>query len=303
MPRALRPSIPGAIYHITARGNNRDPVVHGEHDPVQYLALLGRTRDRYKLAPIAYALLTNHVHLVVRDIDGNISAAMRYLHGCYASWVNRFHHRGSHLFGARFASRLIDSDAYLLEVTRYVHLNPVRAGLTPTPHTYPWSSYQAFIADGARQALVDPSAVLDLLAADRTRARDAYRRFVEDSTVRPAPPSPEQGASNGLVTIRDLILRMRSLSEPRISTHSLTARERAVFLHVARVLTSCSIGELAAFLGMNANSIPSALARLRSKLRVDPSLAEQVNALLSQLGSISGRAPGQEFRGANAKTE
>lgn len=303
MPRALRSPIVGAVYHITARGNNRDPVMHSEHDPAQYLQLLIRTRERYGTVPMAYALLTNHVHLVVRDAQGSISAAMQYLHGCYASWVNRTHHRTNHLFGARFFSRVIDSDAYLLEVTRYVHLNPVRAGLGRGPRSYPWSSYRAFVDAGVDQSVVDPSSVLDLLSADRHLARDAYRRFVEEPEPGPETQPQDEDDSGVLVRIRDLILRSRSPSEPPPPGDHLNGRRRAVFLYIARALTPCSCGDLAAFLNCNVNSVSSALTRLSSKLRADLRLAEWVNTLLSQASVVSVAADGKEFTAGTAKTE
>lgn len=139
MPRILRTSLPDGFFHVTARGVDGAAIVRGEQDCRSYVSLLARTIRRYEWTCFAYCLMTNHVHLVVESGQPGLSAGVQYLHGTYALAFNRRHGRRGHLFGARFASWVIDTERHLWRACRYVYANPVRAGLCDRPQDWPWS--------------------------------------------------------------------------------------------------------------------------------------------------------------------
>ena len=133
MSRPLRIEFPGALYHLTARGNARQDIYLDARDSRRFLGLLGEVCSRYAWRCFAYCLMTNHYHLVVETAHPNLAAGMRQLNGRYSQAFNHHHQREGHLFQGRYKAILVEREAYLLEVCRYVVLNPVRAGLARAP--------------------------------------------------------------------------------------------------------------------------------------------------------------------------
>ena len=171
----------GAIYHVTARGNNRAPIFLDDADYQHYLLLLSRYKRRWPFTLHAYAMMPNHVHLIVRPgSQATISRIMQCLTITYTKHFNDRYKRVGHVFQGRFRSRLIETDTYLLVASRYVHLNPVRAKLAREAGYYAWSSYPAY-QDPPHDPLrlVDPGDILALVNPDPNRQRPAYREFVE----------------------------------------------------------------------------------------------------------------------------
>jgi len=184
MPYPLRMCFDGACYHVTARGNNREPIFHDEQDYQQYLQLLHRYKTRFRCIFHAYALMPNHVHMLLQPGPGaTISRVMQSLTISYTRYFNVRYRRVGHVFQGRFHSRLVQNDTYLLVASRYIHLNPVRAKLVPQLEAYPWSSYRAYL-DPQRNllGLTDAETVLGLGSQEKSRQRAAYRDFVESSS-------------------------------------------------------------------------------------------------------------------------
>jgi REP element-mobilizing transposase RayT len=202
MPRPPRLVYAGATYHVTTRGNNREPIFQDDTDRWAYLARLARVVREGSAVVLAFVLMPNHVHVVLQTREANLPALLHRLQGPYARFYNRRHGRRNHLFGQRYGSRPITTDAHLLESTRYIHRNPVRAGLVDRPQDYPWSSLSAYAA-GQPSALVDPRPVLQMIHADPQRAATAYLEFVGADTVvagtgplaGPVPATAPSGAS------------------------------------------------------------------------------------------------------------
>lgn len=143
MARPLRLQFPGGIYHVTARGNDRRPIFEDDDDCARFLVVLAATVARYHVLCHAYCLMGNHYHVLLQTPDANLSAAMRQLNGVYTQRFNRRHERCGHLLQGRFGAQLVDAEAYLREVCRYIVLNPVRAGLVAHPGEWRWSSFRA----------------------------------------------------------------------------------------------------------------------------------------------------------------
>ncbi len=133
MVRPLRIEFPGAVYHVTARGDRREPIFDDDGDRELLLAIVGQTLERFDAQMLAYCLMGNHYHFVLHTRRANLSALMRQLNGVYSQAYNRRHGKVGHLLQGRFKAILVDRDSYLLEVCRYVELNPVRAGMVEHP--------------------------------------------------------------------------------------------------------------------------------------------------------------------------
>jgi REP element-mobilizing transposase RayT len=143
MARPIRIEYPGAVYHVTARGNARMAVFVDDADRMGFLEILEDVIKRFNWLCHSYCLMGNHYHLLLETIDGNLSAGMRHINGVYTQYFNRRHDRVGHVFQGRFKAILVEKERYLLELCRYVVLNPVRAGMVKLPEEYGWSSYRS----------------------------------------------------------------------------------------------------------------------------------------------------------------
>jgi REP element-mobilizing transposase RayT len=150
MGRTLRVDYPGLHYHVMARGNNKQAAFldGADHEFMEHLLTVGLGRFGFSLH--AYCLMTNHLHLLLESSQGNLGEFMDWLLGRYARRFNWRHKRIGHLFQARYLSRVVAKESYLLEVSRYIHMNPVKAGMVARPEDYRWSSVGAYYGGGAR---------------------------------------------------------------------------------------------------------------------------------------------------------
>jgi REP element-mobilizing transposase RayT len=178
MARPLRIEFPGAVYHVTSRGNEKRRIFKSDRDRRAFLDFLGKTAKRFGWSITAWVLMTNHFHLVIQTPKPNLSRGMHWLNGSYAGWFNHQYKRWGHLFGGRFKALLIDKETYFTEVLRYVVLNPVRAGLAARPEAYRWSSYRATAGLETAPEWLDTNAALAAFAPDTQLAQTYYREFV-----------------------------------------------------------------------------------------------------------------------------
>jgi len=178
MARPLRIEFRGALYHITSRGDRREAIYEDDTDRHMFLDILAEVVERFNWLCHAYCLMSNHYHLVIETPDGNLSKGMRHLNGVYTQASNRRHLRDGHLFQGRFKGIIVDQDSYLLELTRYVVLNPVRAKLVKAPGDWPWSSYGAMVGEVKAPQWLATDGLLAQFAKQRAAARRRYRRFV-----------------------------------------------------------------------------------------------------------------------------
>ncbi len=174
----MRIEYPGAVYHVTARGNARMPVFENNEDRASFLNLIEEAVKRFNWSCYAYCLMDNHYHLLVETVAGNLSVGMRHSNGVYTQRFNRGHHRVGHLFQGRFKSVMVDRDAYLLELCRYIVLNPVRAGMVERPEDYVWSSYRATAGVSREAVFLASDWILSQFAAKKGPARKRYMEFV-----------------------------------------------------------------------------------------------------------------------------
>lgn len=178
MARALRVEYPGALHHVTSRGNEQRTIFHSNKDREKFLEYLGQAVKRFGWIVSAWVLMTNHFHLVVETPEPNLSRGMQWLNGSYAAWFNSKHRRSGHLFQGRFHSVLVEKQSYFAEVIRYVVLNPVRASMVKRPEDYRWSSYRVTAGLDKGPAWFDVNTVLAVFGDGVDRLAE-YRSFVE----------------------------------------------------------------------------------------------------------------------------
>lgn len=178
MVRPLRLEYAGAIYHVTSRGDRREPIYENNEDRQRWLEIIAGVCERFNWRAHAYCLMDNHYHLVVETIDGNLSKGMRQLNGVYTQYYNRNHKRSGHVFQGRYKAIHVDKEAYLLELARYVVLNPVRAGMVNQVTDWPWSSYLAMVGVGSRPEWLETDWLLGLFGQQRQRATARYIDYV-----------------------------------------------------------------------------------------------------------------------------
>ena len=185
MSRPLRIEFPGAVYHVTSRGDRRESIFDDDADRGTLLAVVEQGLERFDAQMLAYCLMGNHYHFVLHTRCANLSLLMRHINGVYTQSFNRRHGKVGHLFQGRFKAILVDRDAYLLEVCRYVELNPVRAGIVDAPGSWTWSSYRAHVGEADAPQWLDGEGLHGYLlghpaqtAAHLRRARRMYAQLV-----------------------------------------------------------------------------------------------------------------------------
>lgn len=178
MPRPHRIFFEGAHYHITDRGNDKSGIFTDLEDRAQYLSLLEKTKRDFGLLIPAYALMTNHIHLYLVTPKANLAEAMFALNSGYSHSFNKKHGRTGHLFEGRYKYKLIQADKYSLALARYIHLNPVKAGLAAKPEDYPWSSAAQYL--GNREGFADKNIVLELLGDNPVASVAKYLEFMSE---------------------------------------------------------------------------------------------------------------------------
>lgn len=176
--RQLRIEHPGAFYHVYSRGNQRQMVFLSDEDRYYFLKVLGDANEKFGMRFSAYCLMPNHYHLFAETPWGGLSKAMHLINTTYTVYFNKKHTRCGHLFQGRFKSILVEAETYAWELSRYVHLNPVRAGIVCLPEDYPWSSYRDYL--GLRRSIswLDTSLVLGDSANLSKESRNCYAKFV-----------------------------------------------------------------------------------------------------------------------------
>lgn len=187
MARPLRLEFAGALYHVTARGDRREDIYLDDEDRAAWLEIVGDVCARFNWLVHAYCQMTNHYHLLVETVDGNLSKGMRQLNGVYTQRFNRRHGMVGHLFQGRYKAILVQKDTYLMELTRYVVLNPLRARMVERLEDWPWSSYRPIIGEANVPDWLDADWLLSQFGRERKRAIESYRRFVMEGKGLPSP--------------------------------------------------------------------------------------------------------------------
>ena len=272
MARPLRLSFPGAVYHVTSRGNARHDIVADDRDRSQWLSLLAHVVDRYGWLCHAYCLMDNHYHLVIETPKPNLSIGMRQLNGRYTQAYNRRHEQVGHVFQGRFTAILVEKDAHLRELCRYVVLNPVRAKIVSHPRLWMWSSYRATVGETKAPGWLTTDWILSQFGQRGGPAQARYRTFVAEGRGGPAPWEQLTGqiylGSEKFVAqhqpnrvIRDIPRRQTQAQRPSLETLFERKGDLEKTIHQAYRQYGYRLADIADHLGVHAATVSRRLKR------------------------------------------
>ncbi len=187
MARPLRLEFAGALYHVTSRGDRRENIYEDDADRRAFLSVLGGVSDTHNWVCHAYCLMDNHYHLLIETPDANLSRGMRQLNGVYTQTFNRFHGGAGHVFQGRYKAIVVEKQSYLLELSRYIVLNPVRAGMVRWAREWPWSSYRATVGQSKGPDCLNVEWLLAAFGKRKTVAIERYKKFISEGKGQPSP--------------------------------------------------------------------------------------------------------------------
>lgn len=327
MARPLRLEFPGALHHVTARGNEQRPIFRDDLDRSEYLGRIAHYRERFRFQLLAYCLMTNHVHLAVRSGAVPLSRVMAGIQSSYTQWFNRRHARVGHLFQGRYKAFLVQEDRYLLALIRYIHLNPVAACIVENASKYFWSSDRYF-RRGSGPSWLDLDVALPKLGSTRQSAVRRYVELVDGPGLHPSyeelgvieqvVKGDESFALGRFEAGKQLEQPLRGLSEDRLievvaRTRGLTKEDltgpqqggsiafaRCLAAYVARRASRISMRRLALRFRRDDSAFVRPIAKLERRLETDGPLRDQIDRIITELraspGPLGGGRDGQSQR-------
>jgi REP element-mobilizing transposase RayT len=320
MGRPLRIEYPGALYHVTSRGNEKQDIFLEDSDRKRFLGLLEDYHDRFDLVVHCFVLMANHYHLTLETPQGNLLKVMHGINSSYTGYFNRKYGRVGHLFQGRYRGILVDKDSYLVELTRYVHLNPVRAKVVERPEEYPWSSYAGYIWKRKRVGWMEYGWILSQFGSDEGAAVRMYRKFVESGMDEPGD-SPLGGVVGqvllggeemlgkvkkllrGKEVGHDVVERRRFRDAPRaediisavgsvlgVDEAMITGRgrkgneARKLAVYLVKRYSGMSNGEIGAlFGGIHSSGVTKASGRVEEKMKRDARIRGLMDTIMSKV--------------------
>ena len=303
MARRPRLFAAGVLYHVIVRGNQRQKTFTSESDYRAYIERLGWYRKKYGYAIHAYCLMSNHVHLLVESSEQPLAKFMQGLQQSYSQYFNRKHHKSGHLFEGRYKAIICQKDEYLLELIRYIHLNPVRAGMVQVPERYRHSGHHAYL-QGKATEIIDPAKVLSMLGG-----KGAYRRFVHDGVgdghkeeyyqvedqrflgeqgfgdrmlkkepVRPRKPPGRRPVDTAARELAKLLgIEIQALRSPDRSWAVSKTRTLSAYVLIRRL--GYRLSEVAAYFGRDTATLATLLARLSDRMGSDEKQRRELDSL------------------------
>lgn len=315
-PRRLEAS--GVVYHVVARGNERRAVFRDDCDRARYLARLAHYREKWGFRLLAFCLMDNHVHLAVETGRHPLSRIMAGVQSTYAQYFNRRHRRVGHLFQGRYKAFIVDRDAYLLALVRYIHENPVEAKIVERPEDYRWSS-DRYYRKGEGPEWMDLKAVLAMLGRGRREASRRYRAFMADDVEEKYEEIQALGQvvkgdeEFAKVVFRDAVEpepMLRWLTEEKVARVAAKAagldvaqlrspgrrrdlsRSRAVAAYVAKRFGGISFDRMGRYFGRDGSTLVRDVAQLEKQMEALPALRRLITELRATL-SLPGNTPPQ----------
>jgi putative transposase len=319
MARPLRIEYEGAIYHVTARGNERQKIYFTKKDYEKFLEYVESAKKKYGIIIHCYVLMTNHYHLIIETPAGNLGKAMHHIGGSYTTYINRKRKRSGHLFQGRYKAIVVDKDSYLMELSRYVHLNPVRAGMVERPEEYRYSSYSSYIEKGDG-GLVNREMVLNMLSPNKRAARRMYKAFVE-SGVGQDIGDPLSNVYGGMILgsnkfINGVLKKMKiemlqrdetshrrvlqaeygmeeidaMVSEAFKNKMRTNGREtRKVAVYLMKKYTGATNRQIGEYMGeLSYSGVAKMVERFKGKMKTDRELREKVERIEKKMSNVKG---------------
>jgi REP element-mobilizing transposase RayT len=312
MARPLRIEFDGGYYHVTSRGDERKEIFRTVADRQRFLEYLSSATTRYGAVIHCYCMMGNHYHLFLQTPHGNLSQIMRHINGAYTTYYNVKRHHAGHLFQGRYKAIVVEADQYALELSRYIHLNPVRAGMVASPEDYRWSSYSSYVGIEQPSPWLDFKFVLELLGTDSSDRQQRYREFIEDligkeydSPLKHTVASTILGGVDFVETImadylekgieRPDVPALRALNR-RFSVENIIAKTqqlvdepklaRDLALHICHRYSGERLKNIGAQFGFGDSAVVKASTRLEVRLKSEIALCEKVNEILRSLGRV-----------------
>lgn len=309
MARKPRIHLPGGLYHVIFRGNGGQDVFLTDADRYRFYLLLQEGTHRFGYKVHAFCLMTNHIHLAVQVSDISLSRGMQNLSFRYTRWINWREKRTGHLFQGRFKAVLVDGESYLLELVRYIHLNPVRAGMCTNPADYPWSGHRGYLGKEILPWLTTDW-MLAQFGKSVAKARAAYTAFVLDGLGEERRPEFHGAGIDSRLLGDDnfmdkclsgtgrralrltaqqiiekvcLVYHLDSFVLQAKSQQRIASEARAVAGWLARELGCVTLSEVAGLLNRDVGSISSSVRRLSDRIQKEPELAHRVWSLKAAL--------------------
>jgi putative transposase len=311
MARKPRVHFPGALYHVIARGNQRQSVFLDRADFQTYLAYLSEYQGKFSFHLYAYALMENHLHLLLRVEEVPLAKVMQVLQFRYTQYFNRRYGKEGHLFQGRYKAILCDQELYLLELVRYIHLNPVRAGMVKTPEAYPWTGHLAYLG-GDREIRIEKDSVLRRFGNRKAAARRRYEEFVleglrwghqgefyrvkdqrylgEDGFVEEVEKRKEDREAGYLdVSLEEISTKVsEAIGVPFALIHSLTRERRGAFCrglvgYLGRKLGGLPLKEIARYFQREPMALSLGIRKVEDLLRRDQEMAQRLEMLEKEL--------------------
>jgi putative transposase len=313
MARKPRIHLPGGLYHVMLRGNGGQSVFPSDNDRYRLFLLLQEGTVRFGYRIHAFCLMTNHLHLAVQVGEIPLSRAMHNVSFRFTNWINRSQQRTGHLFQGRFKALLVDQDSYLLELVRYIHLNPVRAGLVENPGDYRWSSHRAYLAEEFYPWLTT-NWVLGQLGSLEDEARSQFAAFVEDGINREHRMELQKGEVDNRVigdddfvgkalssvglpnarrpsleTLVNLVCRYYSVTLPKLRSpgqRRLMSEARAALGWLALETGAGTLTDVGEITARDAGTISSAVRRLIHRSERDLVISERMSEMKREVANL-----------------
>ena len=314
MARPLRIQYPGAFYHVTSRGNERKAIFKSNRDRTKFLSYLESASERYDAVIHVYCLMDNHYHLLLETPRSNLSQILHHINGAYTTYFNVKRNRSGHLFQGRYKAILVEKDAYCHELSRYIHLNPVRAGVADRPSEYIWSSYCYIIGLKESPVWLKDDSILGYFDKDKKIAQRLYRNFVEKVLgEKLADPFKEVFASTLLgkeefisgakenwiayknVDTRNVPVLKRLMNKPSFEwideiVESVVGRDDRLFkkfcLYASHQMVGFSLKETGAYYDMRGSAVSQSSRRFKQKISKDKKLRQIENEIKNRIGSV-----------------
>ena len=283
MARPLRIEFPGALYHVTSRGDRRERIFDDDKDRDAFLQIFASVVERCHWLCHAYCLMDNHYHLLVETPEANLSRGMRQLNGVYTQRYNRTHHSIGHVLQGRFKAIVVEKDSYLLEVSRYIVLNPLRAHLVSSPREWKWSSYLATVGEADASGFLSIDWILSQFHQNRKKAQRSYREFVISGIEKEAPWKDVRGriilGKDAFVTkIKGLLEEKEEIAEfPRVERFAARAPlvdifagttdkgQRNAQAYAAHMDYGYTLKEIGDYLGIHYSTVSKALKNVEQE--------------------------------------
>lgn len=303
MARPLRIIFPGAFYHITSRGNERKSVFKSKRDREKFLEYLETATERYNAVIHAFCLMDNHYHLLLETPAGNLSQIMHHINGAYTTYFNVKRTRSGHLFQGRYKAILVERAEYAKELSRYIHLNPVRAEMVATPERYEWSSYNFYIGREKTPEWLQREFILGYFGRRMSVAQEGYKNFVSqlvdqayESPLKAVFGSSLLGSQEFIDFVKDKFIyaqksnrrvpaikqltdkiSMQVVCEAVGPEYCLSPRlARNIKIYLCRKLTGESLKNIGDQFGIGDSAVAQSYARFRIKISINRLLRSQV---------------------------